>query len=386
MPDTHPAPDRATLARYTRNLERERDAVVLYDSLAASEPNPAVAGIYRQLAGTERRHAAIWEGRLTDAGGTVPPVRTGLQTRFLNWLGRRFGAAVVLPVVTRMERHAGAEYAGQPEAEVPNMIGEERAHARVFQMLVQNNRGVEGETIARLEGRHRSTGGNALRAGVLGANDGLVSNFSLIMGVAGAEMGAAASNPHLVLITGLAGLLAGATSMALGEWLSVQSSRELFGHQLAVEKDELQGDPESEREELALIYQAKGLPAAEATALAARLLADPKTALDTLAREELGINPDELGGSAWEAAITSFLLFAAGAILPVIPFFFLTGARAIVLSALLGMAGLFTIGAAITLVTGRNPWFSGLRMVVFGLAAAALTFGIGHLIGANLGG
>ena len=149
--------------------------------------------------------------------------------------------------------------------------------------------------------------GNALRAAVLGANDGLVSNASLVMGVAGAELAG-----RSILITGLAGLLAGSLSMALGEWLSVQSARELFAHQIGIEREELLAAPEEEAEELALIYQAKGLPAEQARELGQRLVQDQQTALDTLAREELGIDPAELGGSAWVAAITSFLLFSAG--------------------------------------------------------------------------
>jgi VIT1/CCC1 family predicted Fe2+/Mn2+ transporter len=238
-----------------------------------------------------------------------------------------------------------------------------------------------GATLAQIEGRHRSAGGNALRAAVLGANDGLVSNLSLVMGVAGAELAG-----QTVLITGLAGLLAGAISMALGEWLSVQSSRELYEKQLRTEAEEIAVAPEEEREELALIYQARGLDEPTARQLADQIMQTQESALETLAREELGIDPDELGGSAWEAAITSFLLFAIGAIIPVIAFFFLTGIAAIVVSIALSIVGLFVIGAAITLFTGRSVWFSGARQVFFGLAAAAVTFTIGRLIGVSLAG
>jgi VIT1/CCC1 family predicted Fe2+/Mn2+ transporter len=184
----------------------------------------------------------------------------------------------------------------------------------------------------------------------------------------------------------LAGLLAGALSMALGEWLSVQSSRELYAHQINIEKRELAQTPEEEKEELALIYQAKGIAADQAHALADRLLSDQATALDTLSREELGIDPQELGGSAWEAALTSFCLFAAGAIIPVFPYIFLSGITGIAVSAALSGIGLFAVGAAITLMTGRHPVASGLRQVLFGLAAAAVTFGIGRLIGVNVAG
>jgi VIT1/CCC1 family predicted Fe2+/Mn2+ transporter len=229
--------------------------------------------------------------------------------------------------------------------------------------------------LARLEGRHRAVGGNALRAAVLGANDGLVSNLSLVMGVAGAAFDA-----PTILVAGLAGLVAGAGSMAMGEWLSVQSSRELYGRQIEIERQEIQAAPEEEAAELALIYEAKGLPPEQARALAARLIADPATALDTLAREELGIDPVELGGSAWVAAGASFGLFAIGAVVPVLPFALLEGSAAIAASVGLSAVALFAIGAAITLLTGRGVLFSGLRQLAIGLGAAGLTFAVGRLL------
>jgi VIT1/CCC1 family predicted Fe2+/Mn2+ transporter len=240
---------------------------------------------------------------------------------------------------------------------------------------------MEGAALAQLEGRHRSAGGNALRAAVLGANDGLVSNFSLIMGVAGAEV----ANSTIVL-TGIAGLLAGAISMALGEWISVQSSRELYQKQIKIEREEIAASPEEEAEELALIYQARGLEENAARQLAQQIMSSADSALEALSRDELGINPEELGGSAWEAAITSFLLFAIGAIIPLIPFFFLSGGTAIVVSAIFGAIGLFAIGAVITLFTGRSVLYSGTRQMLFGLAAAAVTFLIGRLIGVSVAG
>ncbi len=201
------------------------------------------------------------------------------------------------------------------------------------------------------------------------------------MGVAGAALNATA-----ILITGLAGLLAGAGSMAMGEWLSVQSSRELYQRQIDIEAAELAEVPEEEEEELALIYEAKGLSREQAEQLAERLVADQATALDTLAREELGIDPEELGGSAWEAAGASFILFALGAIVPVIPFFAFTGITAVGASLLLSAVALFVVGAAITVLTGRSVLYSGTRQVVIGLAAAGLTYGVGTLIGVSIAG
>ena len=230
-----------------------------------------------------------------------------------------------------------------------------------------------------IEGRHRGAGGNALRAAVLGASDGLISNYNLIMGVAGAAM--SSSN---ILLTGLAGLLAGAISMAMGEWISVQSSRELFEKQLATEKEEIETAPEEEIEELVLIYQARGLSESMARTMATQIMSDKEHALETLAREELGIDPAELGGSAWEAAIASFLFFAIGAVIPVLPYLFLEGTPATVTSAVCGAAGLFLIGVAITLFTGQSALRSGLRQTLFGVVSALVTFGVGHLIGVSI--
>jgi len=224
--------------------------------------------------------------------------------------------------------------------------------------------------------QHRAGSGNALRAAVLGANDGLVSNLSLVMGVAGASLGSTE-----ILITGLAGLIAGSCSMAMGEWISVTSARELFARELRVERRELRDAPQAEHDELVEIYRMKGLDSRLADQVATALMSNPESALDTHAREELGIDPKELGGSAVQAAGTSFVLFCAGAIPPVAPFAFLDGDTAVITSIALSSVVLFAIGAAITRLTGRSRWFSGLRQLVIGLAAAAVTYGVGAIIG-----
>jgi VIT1/CCC1 family predicted Fe2+/Mn2+ transporter len=229
--------------------------------------------------------------------------------------------------------------------------------------------------------RHASIGGNALRASVLGANDGLVSNLSLVMGVAGAGL-----ESRVILITGIAGLLAGACSMAMGEWISVQSSRELALRELAVERVEIESFPQEEHRELADIYEARGLSATVADQLATHVMADQDRALEVMAREELGIDPEQLGGSAWTAAYSSFALFVAGAIVPVCWFGFLGEGAAVPASVAASALALFAIGAAITRVTDRSPWRSGLRQLVIGLAAAAATYGIGVLLGVSVGG
>jgi VIT1/CCC1 family predicted Fe2+/Mn2+ transporter len=368
------------IKRYRVNLMDELNSAALYRALAANEKSEELAEVYRRLADTEQEHADTWAKRIADAGGRVPSFHPSWRTRTLAMLARRFGVDTVLPTLAGIERSATSGYEEQPDA--ADMAPVERSHARLLTQIDESVRvGRGGAAVARIEGRHRTAGGNALRAAVLGASDGLVSNFNLVMGVAGVAMSAKS-----ILLTGMAGLLAGAISMALGEWISVQSSRELYEEQMAREKEEIDFDPQEEVEELVLIYRARGLGEPEARELATRLMSDPDTALETLARDELGIDPDELGGSAWEAAITSFLLFAVGAILPVLPYFFMSGFGAIVVSAGLSTAGLFFIGAAITLFTGRSVLYSGARQILFGLAAAGVTFSIGKLIGVTIAG
>jgi predicted membrane protein (TIGR00267 family) len=375
MPTTH------DLERYRANRQNEFDAAALYRVMAEGESQPALAEVYRKLASIEEKHAHFWETELVKAGHAPPAWTPGLRLRVLRWLAGRLGPKMVLPMIAATESAGQTEYDDQLETAGTGMPQDERSHARVLSEMVRatQSRGLDGSALGRLEGRHRSLGGNALRAAVLGANDGLVSNLSLVMGVAGAQM-----PEHGILLTGCAGLLAGACSMAIGEWVSVQSSRELNQRQIAIEADELAAAPEEEKEELALIYQAKGIPEEQARALAQKLFADKDKALDTLVREELGIDPKELGGSAWEAAGTSFLLFAGGALLPLLPFWLAKGMTAVVVSVVLSAIGLFVIGAAITLVTGRSVAKTGLRQLMIGLSAALLTYLIGHVIGVTL--
>jgi len=237
-----------------------------------------------------------------------------------------------------------------------------------------------GGRIAAAEGRHRAGIGGALRATVFGVNDGLVSNFSLVMGVAGGT-----SNKSIVVLAGVAGLVAGAFSMASGEWVSVRSQRELYENELRIEEQELAAFPEEEREELELIYQAKGVDPAEAKALVDNIMSRPDVALDTLAREELGLDPDELG-SPMGAAVGSFIAFAVGAAIPVVPYLFGSGPAAFAVSIVASLAALFLVGAGVSLLTGRGLLFSGFRQVAIGAAAAGVTFAVGTLIGVGVTG
>lgn len=368
--------------RYRRNRQDEIDSATVYMAMADSESQPQLADVYQRLAETERTHAEFWAEKIREAGSERGDAKPSRRAKVLAWLARRFGPGLVLSSMQAGEAIGAADYAAQPEVTGTSMAADERSHDRLLTVIAETpGQGASGEVLAQLEGRHRATSGNALRAAVLGANDGLVSNLSLVMGVAGAALDSTA-----ILVTGLAGLIAGSGSMAMGEWLSVQSSRELYQRQIGIEAEELAEVPEEEADELALIYEAKGLSKERAREIAKQLVADEEMALDTLAREELGINPEELGGSAWEAAATSFVLFALGAIVPVLPYFVLNGLLAVGVSLVLSAIALFVIGAGITLLTGRSVLFSGLRQVGIGLAAAVLTYGVGSVIGVTLVG
>ena len=363
------------------SLRTEIDAAFLYDRVAAHEDDEQVAKLFREMATIERGHAehAFEDLERTGVLSTLPG--PSWRARTLDRIGGMMGYDHVIAQLMDTEKGlARASVSLKRKSGLP-LNGAEENHVRILGSLIANKRGLGGEQLGRIEGRHKSVGGNALRAAVLGANDGLVSNMSLVMGVAGATGG-----DQGVLLAGLAGLLAGALSMALGEWISVKSSQELYERQMALEMVELETNPEGERKELALIYMAKGISEDESNRLATELMSDTNRAHAMLVKEELGINAEELQGSAWVAAITSFFLFAIGAILPVLPFFWLKGFAAIAWSVGLSTIGLFIIGSAITLFTGRSIWASGMRQVLFGLAAAAVTFGIGKLIGVNVGG
>jgi VIT1/CCC1 family predicted Fe2+/Mn2+ transporter len=370
---------KSDVTRYRENRQAEVDSAAQYRALAAAEERKTVADVYLKLAAVEEKHAAFWEARLEKAGVKPGPRAPSWRARTLILIARRLGPEFVLPTIATQEYTDRNAYLAHPETRGTNMTEEERMHSRVLQNLVAKDAtgaGIQGATLGQLEGRHRTVGGNALRAAVLGANDGLCSNLSLLMGVAGAT-----ADHKTILLTGLAGLLAGAFSMALGEWVSVKSASELAEREIRIEKSELEEAPEEEREELQLIYESKGLSVDEAKELSTKLIENPANALDALSREELGINPEELGGSPAVAALTSLLLFAAGAVVPLLPYFFLAGRAATIACAFAGAAGLFAMGAAITLFTGRSIWASGVRQLLLGATAAGLTFAIGKVIG-----
>jgi VIT1/CCC1 family predicted Fe2+/Mn2+ transporter len=370
------APSAQDLHRYQENFLREQDGIALYRALAKAERDPARAEIFEKLAQAEERHAARWSRLLKTHGAAIPAYSPGWRILMLGWLSRRLGTQHVLPVVTGLESRDQDIYRGQVEAH--GIPAEERGHMRTLRAM--QRRGEDRpESILDLEGWHRTIYGGSLRAAVFGANDGLLSNFSLVMGIAGAT-----AQPRFVMLAGIAGLLAGASSMAAGEYVSVQSQRELYEQQIAVERQELEMAPEEEKEELSLIYQAKGIPSGQAEELAEQILSNPDSAINTLAREELGLDPGALG-SPWVAAGSSFIAFATGAIIPVIPYLVLSGNQAFIISAVVCGSGLFLLGGLVSIFTGRNFFFSGARMLGIGAIAAGLTYFIGRILGVSIG-
>ncbi|MEW5763774.1 MAG: VIT1/CCC1 transporter family protein [Acidobacteriota bacterium] len=361
--------------RWLRNLRDERRAAAVYEALAQAEKDAERASLFRDLAAVETRHAEVWEGKLRDAGVKTAAVRPGVRDRLLLLLARRFGTAGVLPILEAAERNADGSYADQADARAVGMDREEKVHARVFETL-----GASGSAaIARQETWHRSSRGGSLRAAVFGMNDGLVSNFSLIMGVAGAGPGRG-----VLLLTGAAGMLAGAFSMAAGEYVSVRSQRELYEHEIRKEEEELRNSPEEEARELELIYRAKGIPREQAAALSRAIVESPHSALDTLAREELGLDPGDLG-SPWAAASSSFFAFVAGAFIPLAPFLILEAGPGVAVSASLSAAALLAVGGLLAFFTGRSVLYGALRMAAIGGTVALVTHLLGRLIGVSLG-
>src|SRR5574341_311195 len=306
MAESQQNPTQADIARYGQNYLIEMDGIELYRSLADAEKDEKRAEIFRKMVRAEERHAQRWVRLIQSGGGKVPTYRRSARVRLLGWMARRFGTQRVVPIISALEARDEPGYLNQTEA--VGLPAEERAHSRVLREMGEGLTG-QGDIVGR-EGWHIASSGGSLRAAVFGINDGLVSNFSLVMGFAGAD-----AKPEYILLAGVAGLLAGSFSMAAGEYVSVSAQRELFEQQIAMEKQELEMSPKEEEEELSLIYQAKGIPEEDAHVMARRIIQNPRTAIDTLAREELGLDPSQLG-SPWMAAGSSFIAFIVGALVP----------------------------------------------------------------------
>ena len=331
----------------------EMTAAWLSRCVAEAEPDPAKAALFKKMAAAAEEQAAIIADEL---GGGAPHYRPPLRARAIRFLVNAFGPRAAVPILTAAKVRGVSVY---------------RAGTPLGHMMP--------ESVEDVGRRHRGTGGGTLRAAVFGVNDGLVFNTCLAMGIAGA-----AGDSALILLAATIGLFAGALAMAAGEYVSMRSQREMFEYQIAEERDELARYPEEEAEELALIYNARGLDLEEARRVAGELMKQPELALDTLAREELGLNPDDLG-SPWGAAVSSFLSFAVGAAVPLIPFLFAAGEGGVAAAAVLAGVALFAVGAVLSLYSGRGGLYGGARTALIGGGAAAATYLVGHLFGAALG-
>lgn len=363
---------------WLKNLLDERDGAALYDGLAQSEKDPARASTFKEMAEDERRHAEVWRRKLEKEGAKLPPDLPSSRVRALVWLARRFGSSAVVPMALEAESTNAASYEEQG-GEATAMADEERAHRKTLSGMGDAATPSARSLISSRERWHRGGGrAGSVRAAIFGMNDGLLSNLSLMLGVSGAGV-----EPHAVVVTGMAGLLAGAFSMAAGEFTSVASQRDLLARQVALERREIEETPEEEAAELTLLFKQKGLSTEQASRTAAEILKHPESALDTLVREELGLDPEDLG-SPWGAAISSFVMFAVGAFIPLLPFLFLKGEVATASAAALGAVVLAAVGGFVGFLSGTSITRSAARMVGLAALAAGVTYFVGRLIGASL--
>lgn len=357
--------------RLLRNWKAERDSAALYEALSTTEPNPRLSGIFRKLAASELKHSLFWGDRLRAEGQAIPPFHASLHTRILAGLARRWGVAFVVPHLAARELADRDRYSNQEDARAAGLTSEERGHAAIMRRIGLYDH-VPGEGGAAL--------GNNLRAAILGATDGVSSNFCLLMGVAGGGVRAST-----ILLTGVAGLVAGACSMALGEWLSVTNAREMTRSQIDRDIEEVHAQSAWQRKELALLHEASGMSEEDASRAADKVLAQDPSAMESLRRDELTFDATHAGINPSSAAAFSFFLFAMGAIVPLLPFCFVSAPAGIIASAALSVTALFSLGLLTSFFNARSPMFSGFRQAGIGAAAAVVTFLVGRILGTIIG-
>ncbi len=367
-----PAPIPAeTLALWRHHLQDEADAAFLYRVLATADPTPKGSDIYRRLAEVEDRHAGLWRKVLAEHGVEVATPEPSARARFLAWTARVAGPGLLLPMLVREEGQEVKGYldlyreTGEGSAKDAALVlaKESAEHAQTLGQMA----GAEGEPW------HHAASGGFLRSVVYGFNDGLTANFGLVAGIIGAEVA-----PHIILVSGLAGMIADALSMGSSGYLAAKSEQEVFAHEIAMEREEIQMMPEVEEEELALLYEAKGVDAERARRMAREVMAHPKRALEEKVREELKIGESQ-STPLKEGWITG-LATAIGALIPVAPFLVLQGQAAIWTAFSIAMLSHFGVGAARSFFTGRGVFRSGVDMFVVGLGVAGVGYVIGDLV------
>src|SRR5438093_9279635 len=366
MPDL----DNATLHNWLHHWQDEFDAAYLYLVLAGQEPDQKKKEIYVKLAGVEERHTQLWEKLLAEHGHPIATgrARPSLNARVRAWFGRQFGPGYLLPLLLREE---GQEVTGYMDLHEQSRLDD----ARDISLKLAKESAAHAETLAHLAGRasepwHRTESGGYLRSIVYGFNDGLTANFGLVAGVLGASVA-----PHIVIISGVAGAIADALSMGSSGYLAAKSEAEVQAHQIEMERHEMRLMPDLEEDELALIYEAKGLTRERARETAKAMMQDPARALETQVREELNIHPAEL--APLKDGLVTGSATAVGAFIPIIPFLLMNHGPAVWVSLTISMLAHFAIGAARSMFTGRGSWASGRDMFLVGFGVA----GVGYLIG-----
>jgi len=361
--------------RYKEYLRSEIEAASMYKILAQFETDPEKSEIFEQLSQSEIKHAQHWSEKLGNPTTDVTLQTSTPKLIYIRMVCSLFGPKKILPWLARIESKEIGAYVHEVEGQ--ELLEEEKNHARILSKMALEN--PDNQQVREVWHTHGS--GGSVRAAVLGINDGLVSNFCLMMGVAGGTT--PSGNFDFIILAGVAALVAGSLSMATGEYISVRSQKDIYEHQIDIERAELEEWPEEEEEELVLIYRAKGIEESQAKVIASALMADPNRALDTMAREELGLNPQDLG-SPWSAAISSLLAFALGALIPIIPILFSSGNISIILSAIFSSLVLFIVGGIVSVASGKNIFVGATRMLLAGTLAATVTYGVGYLLGISI--
>src|SRR5881396_566500 len=363
--------DRATLHTWLHHWQDEYDAAYLYLVLAGQEPDPKRKDVYIKLAGVEERHVQMWDQLLTDHGHRVGRPRPSLNARLRAWFGRRFGPNYLLPLLLREE---GQEVKGYMDLHKEVSFDD----AREVSLKLAKESAAHAETLAGLAGRaaepwHKTGSGGFLRNVVYGFNDGLTANFGLVAGVIGAAV-----QPHVILISGVAGMIADALSMGSSGYLAAKSEQEVYDHEIAMEKEEIRLMPEVEEEELALLYEAKGLEPRTARRMAEVVMRDPERALGESVREELKIG--KAHATPFREGWITGVATAIGALIPVAPFLVFEGRTAIWTAFSVAMLSHFAVGGARSFFTGRGVIRSGVDMFVIGLGVAAVGYFVGDLV------
>ena len=360
--------DRATLHAWRHHWQDEADAAYLYLVLAGQEVDPKRKDVYIKLAAVEERHTQMWAKLLADHGHPAERPRPSFNARVRAWVGRRFGSGYLLPLLLREE---GQEVKGYMDLHEESRLDD----ARDVSLRLARESAAHAETQATLAGRasepwHKTASGGFLRNVVYGFNDVLTANFGLVAGVIGADVA-----PHIVLVSGLAGMIADALSMGASGYLAAKSELEVYAHEIAMEKEEIRLMPEVEEDELALVYQTKGVEAGIARQLAAEVMRDPERALNEQVREELKIG--EAHSTPFKEGWVTGAATAVGALIPVAPFLALSGRPAAAAAFTIAMLSHFIVGAARSVFTGRGVIRSGIDMFVVGIGVAA----VGYLVG-----